>query len=582
MNKKLNLSDCLVRGALALLTCAGCTSTEQRLAQVDDPFLKTATASIAAPTATKAAPASTAPRLAQPALLQPASSPPASTQLASTQTASSQPSSSQPPSSQPPSSQPPSSQPPSSAPQPFPPLTLASFEVDEPVQPSTVVEGVPQIPPISQGGTYPIDLANALGLAGADHLQVRLARTRLYQAQAEYFAAKTLWLPSLRFGLGYSKHDGRLQGTEGVVREVSRNSLFVGGGLGLGQIPLPGGAGGPPRLFVTLSVADAAFAPLAACQEVAAQGAAERAAMNDALTDVAVSYHTLVEAQGRLANARYSEMLANRLEAQVSEFEREGFSSQSEISRARAAGAAARRRAADAERQAVAASTALARALRLPPQIQLIPAEDTPLPIHMVADDSDIDLLIAQAWGSRPELAHFAARREAACWRVKHENWRPWMPNVQVGATGGEFGGAPGSDFRNGGSRSDVELLAVWEWRNLGLGNVALQRTRRGELHEAVLEWDQQRDNVAAEVVAAAADVTSYREQIAIAQEAIADAQQSYELTNERIRESEGLPIELLQSIGALTEAQDAYNESVANYNRAQFRLQRAIGTPAQ
>lgn len=428
---------------------------------------------------------------------------------------------------------------------------------------------------------YPIDLANALGLGGADNLQVRLARTQLFQAQARHLAAKTLWLPSLRLGIGYSKHDGRLQETEGNVLEINRNSTFVGGGLGLASPPLPGGAGGPPRMFVALSTADAVFAPLAACQEVSAHGAGERVAQNDALGEIAVGYHTLVEAQGRLANAVYAQNLAERLVAQVTDFEREGFSSKTEISRAQTAAAAMRSDIAEARRRAVAASADLARVLRLPPQIQLVPAEDVPLPLDLVDPVADVELLVGQAVANRPEIARLAAFREAACWRVKQEQWRPWIPNVQVGASAGEFGGGPSSDYLNNGSRSDVEVLGVWEWQNMGFGNVALQRERRGELHELTLQIERQREQIAAEVVAAAADVASYREQIEIAQSALDAAHQSYELNDLRIRESEGLPIELLQSISALTAAQNAYTEAVANYNRAQYRLLRAIGTPA-
>jgi len=124
-------------------------------------------------------------------------------------------------------------------------------------------------------------------------------------------------------------------------------------------------------------------------------------------------------------------------------------------------------------------------------------------------------------------------------------------------------------------------LLAVWEWENLGVGNVARHRVRRGELHERVLELEAVRDQIAAEVVAAAADVASYRRQLEITQEAISAAEQSYRLNEARIRDNEGLPIELLQSINALTEARNAYTAVVANYNRSQYRLLRALGNPA-
>ncbi len=430
------------------------------------------------------------------------------------------------------------------------------------------------------GGVTPIDLANALGLGGADNLQVRLARTRLFQAQARQLEAKTLWLPSIRLGVGYNKHDGRLQETEGGVLEIDRNSLFYGGGLGLGGAPLAGGGGGPPRLMVNLSLADAYFKPLASSQEVAARGAAERVATNDSLAEIAEAYHHLVEAYGLLANANAARNLAQNMVRLVENFEQEGFSSKTEVNRARADLGRWQQDVAEGERLTVLRSAELARILRLPAQVQLAPVEEFVMPIDFVDATMDVDTMIATAWGSRPEISQVAAQRTAASFRVLEEQWRPWIPNVQVGASGGGFGGGTSTNFLNDGSRSDVDLLAVWEWKNMGLGNVALQRLRRGELHERVLELEVIRERIAAEVVAAAADVASYRRQMELAQQSIVAAQASYQLNEQRIRASEGLPIELLQSISALADARNAYTAAVANYNRAQYRLMRALGNP--
>ncbi len=457
---------------------------------------------------------------------------------------------------------------------------LASVPLDRPTIVPTDTDSGELAP-----GVYPIDLSNALGIGGADSLQIRLARTRLFEAQARHLAAKSLWLPSLRLGIGYNKHDGRLQETEGNVLEINRNSLFYGGELGLGSAPLAGGASGPPRLFVNLSLADAIFQPRAACQEVAAHSAAARASQNDSLMEIAVAYHALVEANGQLASARHAESLANAMVDQVEKFKREGFSSLTESSRAQVNLAHWQRVVIDAERVTVVRSAKLARLLRLPPQVQLAPAEEFVLPIDYVDGISDgamdVDAMVAMALGSRPEVAQYAAMREAAGWRVQEERMRPWIPSVQVGTSAGGFGGGPSSSFTNESGRSDVDLLAVWEWKNLGVGNVALQRERRGQLHQRALELEDIRDRIAAEVVAAAADVRAYRQQSDIARESIAVAQTSYELNDQRIRESEGLPIELIQSITALAETQAAYTEAVAKFNQAQYRLMHAMGNLA-
>jgi len=48
----------------------------------------------------------------------------------------------------------------------------------------------------------------------------------------------------------------------------------------------------------------------------------------------------------------------------------------------------------------------------------------------------------------------------------------------------------------------------------------------------------------------------------------------------ERIREGQGLPIEALQAIQALENAERAYLRAVTSYNRSQLQLQWALGWP--
>ena len=67
---------------------------------------------------------------------------------------------------------------------------------------------------------------------------------------------------------------------------------------------------------------------------------------------------------------------------------------------------------------------------------------------------------------------------------------------------------------------------------------------------------------------------------IDVAKEAITAAEESYRRNLERIRNVQGLPIEVLQSIQALDQARREYLRSVVEYNKAQFRLHRALGWP--
>jgi outer membrane protein TolC len=90
----------------------------------------------------------------------------------------------------------------------------------------------------------------------------------------------------------------------------------------------------------------------------------------------------------------------------------------------------------------------------------------------------------------------------------------------------------------------------------------------------------QTMDVVAREVVETYSQVQARQKQIAAAKEGIAAAHRSYERNLERIRNVQGLPIEVLQSIQALDTARREYLRAVVDYNTAQFRLHRALGWP--
>jgi hypothetical protein len=116
--------------------------------------------------------------------------------------------------------------------------------------------------------------------------------------------------------------------------------------------------------------------------------------------------------------------------------------------------------------------------------------------------------------------------------------------------------------------------------RNMGLGEQAAKRSRHAQVHQATLAKLRIMDQVAQEVAEAHVQTIFRRKQIEVAKEAILRAQQSYERNMERIGDAEGLPIEVLQSIQALEQAQRCYLDAVGSYNRAQLQLAWATGWP--
>jgi outer membrane protein TolC len=100
-------------------------------------------------------------------------------------------------------------------------------------------------------------------------------------------------------------------------------------------------------------------------------------------------------------------------------------------------------------------------------------------------------------------------------------------------------------------------------------------RIRQQQTKRALL-----RDQVVTEITVALADVESYRRQMATALESLQAADDSYRRNQQRVREAEGMPLELIQAIRARMQARNNYTDAIAGFNRAQFRLLRAVGQP--
>jgi outer membrane protein TolC len=151
-----------------------------------------------------------------------------------------------------------------------------------------------------------------------------------------------------------------------------------------------------------------------------------------------------------------------------------------------------------------------------------------------------------------------------------------------LGASYGGLGGGTGSSLTNYGDRIDFDAGAFWELRQLGVGEQASRKEAQSRISQAKSMELQQLDRVAREVVEAHIQSESRYRQIEVADRAIESANQSYDRNLERIRNGQGLPIELLQAVQAMANAKREYVRSVADYNVAQFTLQRCLGWPIE
>src|SRR5258705_171506 len=130
-------------------------------------------------------------------------------------------------------------------------------------------------------------------------------------------------------------------------------------------------------------------------------------------------------------------------------------------------------------------------------------------------------------------------------------------------------------------SHSCEAMPCAWRKRlRSPLRERAARDNARAQIEQARMREVEALDLVAREVVEAHIQTIARQRQISVAEQGIAAAQQSYERNLERIRNTQGLPIEVLQSIQALDAARREYLRAVVDYNTAQFRLHRALGWP--
>lgn len=467
-----------------------------------------------------------------------------------------------------------------------PPTALLAQAADPALAPApTPPEAAPSlaVPQVPVRTVLPINLPTALQLANVRPLDVALASERVRVALAERDRADVLWLPTLYSGGEYFRHDGQIQDVAGGVFGTSKQGVMLGVG--------------PSAVF---AVTDAIFAPLAQRQVVRAREAGLQAARNDSLLAVTEAYFSVQQARGDLAAAedtvRRAEDLADRADKLAPGLipRMEAVRVRTELSRRRVQVHGARERWASA-------SADLARVLRLDPAALVEPLEPPHVRVDLVRLDCSVDELIPVALTLRPELASQQALVQATLQRIRQEKLRPLIPSVLLRGfstpvtgtlAGGYFVAGRNDDLGHGGARMDVDLQVLWEWQNLGFGNLARVNERKAENQVAVLELFRLQDRIAAEVAQAHAQATAAAARLGDAQEEVRDALETVTSNFDGLGQTRRLsgdinllvvrPQEAVAALQALAQAYTDFYAAVADYDRAQFRLYRALGHPAQ
>jgi outer membrane protein TolC len=427
----------------------------------------------------------------------------------------------------------------------------------------------------------PINLATALRLADARPIIIEAARAAVETEYGLYQQARVLWLPTINLGVDYQRHDsGQEDVLNGQLIIGARNQFLTGGGA-----------------QAVFALTDAIYAPLAERQLLRARNLDIQTAKNDALLSVAMAYFDVQQARGNLASTLDSVARARDLARRVGVLGK-GLAPAIEVERVNTFLANLEQQAATARQDWLTSSASLTQVLRLDPGAVVSPLEPPHLRVTLIPPKETVDALIPVGLINRPELASQQAVVQATLVRLRQERLRPLLPSLVLqsnaspnGSLGAGAYGTGINSLNHWSGRSDWDAEMIWQFKNLGFGNRGLVTQRRGEQWQALVELFRIQDLVASEVVQAHAQVQAAAVRVGRAEAEVKSGLASYAGNlrglSETVRVGELLqlvnrPQEAVAALQQLQQAYFDYYSSVNDYNRAQFRLFRSLGYPAQ
>jgi outer membrane protein TolC len=422
--------------------------------------------------------------------------------------------------------------------------------------------------PGAADSTYQIDLATVLRLAGAQNLDVQLARNAVDEAHANYTSAVERFLPSFVPSASYFQHSGRDQRVEGPLLDVSKYSDTAGAYL-TAQIP----------------VGDAIFTALQAHQLVAASDAGATAQERDSALAAAQQYFDLVRAQALVGVVGDALSISQNYEQQLNEAVRIGIAFKGDAMRVQTQTQRLQLDLTRARQEQRLSATRLAQTLHLEPLLELIPAEREPAPLALADLSIAPKDLIHTALENRPELARSTAQISAAEQSRRGAIYGPLIPTIGGQAFAGEFNG--GGDVRvnaptvnSGGPRQDYTVGLSWKFGPGGLFDLGRIRASGAKLSAAQLSDERLRDQISREVVDGYTQVQSLFEQLRVARLNLSSAEETLRLTRHRKELGVGVVLEDIQAQQELLKARSDFVAIVTQLNQQQYELMRSVGAP--
>src|SRR6266581_8306135 len=421
------------------------------------------------------------------------------------------------------------------------------------------------VPVVAESSRSPkvltINLPTALRLAGARNIDIQLAREKLAEAYAAEKSAMERFFPWLAPGVTYRRHNNLIQNTEGLIEEVHKQSYAPGS-----------------TIAAQTDIGDAIFKSLEAHQLTKATRHGLDALQQETVLAAARDYFELAAAHEAVGVAREALRASTDYAAEIDRAVSAGIAFKGDALRVKVQQQRDEIALRRAQENARLASVMLVQILHLDPTVELLPRDASVVPLSIVSTKESLGDLVSQALAARPETQQSAAFLSAAQYAKNGAIYGPLIPSVGGQAFFGGLGGGMDSQTGHFGESEDYVALLSWRVGPGGLFDFGNIHARQARLRSAALTADKVIDQVANEVIASQVRVRSLADQIVIAKQSLADAEEALRLGKERKEFGVGIVLETILAQQELSRVRNDYLNLVTDYNKTQYALLRALG----
>lgn len=410
----------------------------------------------------------------------------------------------------------------------------------------------------------PINLVTVLRLADARSIDIEIAKQRLAEARANHDASVLQFVPWISAGFGYRRHDDLIQDVQGNIIDVHKESYTVG-----------------PTILAQWDIGDAMFKELASRQLMRAATHGFDAQRQDSLFAAAQAYFDLVKADASVAVANEAFRISTNYFAQIRQASDAGIAFKGDVLRVQVQAEQNQNAVTRAHEQVKIASAKLVQALHLEGTVRLVPDGSELVPLNVISTNDTMKSLVARALNVRPELKQQSAVVSASKKAKDGAVYGPLIPSVGAQVFAGGLGGGRDHAPSTFGESEDYQVSIGWRIGPGGLFDTSRKDVATARLKTAELNAQKLVDEITREVVEDRTRVESLASQMATAQRTVQIAQETLRLSEGRKEFAVGNVLEVIQSEQDLTRARLEYLNAVADFDKAQFALLRAIsGTP--